>query len=333
MTYLAVDMGITNTRVWLVRDNRVVGRAHEPVGVRSTSISGDSSLLHRTLRNAIRSLEKKAHCTPQCVLAAGMITSAEGLYELPHVVAPAGKDLLSKHIKMKVFDDICEYPFFFVPGVRTGPCPTCLGGLDRTDVMRGEETEIIGLLTMKKLKEEWLFLHLGSHTKAIRIDKQGRIVASVSTLSGECADVLRTRTILSSSLGRPAGAKLSEHFFHSGVLHGCRNGLLRALFAVRLLSENSHYSRTDIYSFFLGSLIASDFQAIRQSQVLKGRVSHILLSGHSQLQKAWSMVLGHKSYHLRMLSPRERETAFLEGLRAVAFSNSLVGARMGGRCI
>lgn len=330
MTYIAIDVGTTNTRVWLLHNKKVLGQVQRPIGVRNSSISGDSTLLGSTLRAAINSVRKHSHSRPRFVLAAGMITSARGLCELPHVVAPGGKDKLSQYVEMRTFEKIFNCPFFLVPGVRINLAPSRLENIEETDIIRGEECEIVGLQKRKALSKPWVFLHLGSHTKAIHINERGQIVRSVSTLSGECFDVLRRQTILSDHLGKLT-TKLSKTFFHRGAQLSNRNGLLRALFMVRLLGENKRYSRWQLHSFLLGALLASDLQAMEKRQMFRGRLSRILISGHSQLQKTWALLLRSKHYPFLVVGRPEQEAAFLEGLRTIVFASPVFAKYWGKR--
>lgn len=67
-----------------------------------------------------------------------MITSDAGLLNVPHITAPAGKTELSESKKGMLFDEIFHLPVTFIPGIKV------LGeNLLDTDVMRGEETEVI----------------------------------------------------------------------------------------------------------------------------------------------------------------------------------------------
>ncbi len=320
MLYLALDVGTTNTRVWLLKDTRVLTRIERSVGVRNSAILGNSSMLSKTLRDAIDSL-KKTFGKPTCVLAAGMITSGRGLCEVPHVEAPAGKKKLSQHVRMKRFAEICPYPFFLVPGVRIKRAPGVLKNIHEVDIIRGEESEIVGLCMRQDLSSSWLFLHLGSHTKAIVVNRKGEIIRSLSTLSGECSDVIQQATILSDNLKISQKTQLTKKFFDAGYQQSDKYGLLRALFMVRLLGENGRYTHSNLYSFFLGALLASDFQALQNAGLLKGATTPIILSGHAQLQKAWCLLLQRHGRPFTIIKKREREHAFLDGLRTIVFSS------------
>lgn len=321
MVYLAVDTGTTNTTVWLVENDRVLRSIQHPVGARNSSISGSRTLLHRTLRDAFVSLARQATSPPRFVLAGGMITSSLGLVQVPHVLAPAGAEKLSRHVRMKTFPEISPLPFFLVPGVRVQRAPCQLASAERTDIIRGEETEIIGLLGRRNPGKPWLFVHLGSHAKAIQIDGRGRIVKSTSTLSGECLHVLRTQTILASRLARVESPRLNERFFFQGARYAKRSGLLRTLFMVRLLEENPRHRPADLYSFLVGALLRSDLHAFESQELLNSRNNPILLSGNPDLLAAWRLMLRKKRRDVEIVSPQERIAAFLEGLRRIVFTS------------
>lgn len=321
MVYLAVDTGTSNTTVWLLKGNRVLGQVREPVGVRNACVGRDGSSLPEVLRDSFRQLRRQAGADPDFVLAAGMITSSLGLLEVPHVVAPAGLAELSRHVRMKAFPHISRLPFFFVPGVRIRPAPCRLGVVESTDVIRGEETEIMGLLAKKRYPSSWILLHLGSHTKAIEVDRRGRIARSVSTLSGECLDLFRTQTILATRLSRVDGAELKPKFLDRGNRCALRHGFSRALFMIRLLEENPGYGPAELYSFLLGASVATDLKAF--DGLFREKGLPIVLSGHPALVTAWKQVLRrwNRSVMVEILRPDNRAAAFLEGLRRIVFAS------------
>jgi 2-dehydro-3-deoxygalactonokinase len=323
LIYLAVDAGTTNTTVWLMKDERILRQCKQPVGVQQTSIRGNRELLESTLRRTLRSLSQRAPSPPRFVLAAGMLTSSSGLLEVPHISAPAGIDKLAKAVRVKTFTRISALPFFFVPGVRIGRTMCDLSDVVHSDVIRGEETEIVGFLAdphRRFHRTRWLLLHVGSHAKTIEVDARGRIIRSVTTLSGEALHALRTHTILASRLRNLKQLKLHKRFFEAGVRCSERYGVSRALFMTRLLERNPQYDQRKLFSFFLGSLMASDWQAFRSVGLLSPGRLKILLTGQYNLQSAWRFMLT-KHYAVEVVSPQVRAKAFLAGLREIVFAS------------
>ena len=323
MIYFAVDTGTTNTTVWLMKDDRILQESKHAVGVRQTSIRGDRKLLESRLRQTFRSLSRRAPSPPRFVLVAGMLTSKLGFFEVPHVLAPAGAGKLAENVRMKTFARVTPLPFFLVPGVRVGRAPCELSEVAHSDVIRGEETEIVGFQATAQTRAHrtpWLLLHVGSHCKAIKVDSRGRIVRSASTLSGEALHVLRTQTILASRLRDLRSQRLLKRFFEGGARCTQRYGLSRALFMTRLLEGNSRYGQRELYSFLLGSLLASDLRAFHSLGLLAPRRVRIILSGQPNLQSAWRLLL-MKDYRVKVVSSKVRVLAFLGGLREIVFAS------------
>ena len=323
VNFVAVDSGTTKTSLWLVQGSTVRHRSQLPLGVRDSAISGNRSQLSQGLRQALAQMANRQAYRPRFILAAGMITSGLGLLEVPHVVAPAGKAELSKHVRMKEFPEICPLPFFFVPGVRIGSSPCHVDDLDQADIIRGEETEIVGLMADRRWRGPFLYLHLGSHTKAISVDKHGCIVRSVTTLGGESLQALRTQTILASQLANVGEVVLDKRFFRSGMECAQRSGLLRALFSIRLLGENRRYTPAQLFSFLLGAVLDSEVRALRSQGLLRQKQLRIALSGQPGLQRAWKLVLEQQKHRVTFLRPAQTEKAFLRGLREVVFSSQV----------
>ena len=326
VNFVAVDSGTTKTSLWLVQGSTVRHRSQLPLGVRDSAIGGNRSQLSQGLRQALAQMANRQAYRPRFILAAGMITSGLGLLEVPHVVAPAGKAELSKHVRMKEFPEICPLPFFFVPGVRIGSSPCHVDDLDQADIIRGEETEIVGLMADRRWRGPFLYLHLGSHTKAISVDKHGCIVRSVTTLGGESLQALRTQTILASQLGNVGDVDLDKNFFRRGMECAQRRGLLRALFSIRLLGENRLYNVAQLYSFLLGALLETEIRAFRGQWRLGAKRIRVFLSGQPLLQRAWKLALEREKQQAIFLNPEQTEKVFLKGLRDVIFSSQVFGA-------
>ena len=110
-----------------------------------------------------------------------MISSPQGLAELPHVSAPTGIRELATAARWFEFPEITDLPILLVPGVRTGPVAVTPSTLAESDVMRGEETLCLGLSVLGVIAPESLVLSLGSHWKAIRLNAEGLIQSSITS--------------------------------------------------------------------------------------------------------------------------------------------------------
>lgn len=202
MYIITIDTGTTNTRVCAWQDQRLLAEAARPIGVRDTAISGSTATLMNGVREAVQEAKNLATIPAAervVYLSSGMITSNVGLCEIPHLLAPAGLGELAQGMVCANLPEIAEEPIWFVPGVRNHDSAVTLGNAEQMDMMRGEETEAIGVLASLDIHGPALIVLPGSHSKFVKIDAQDRIEGCVTTLGGELLDVITRHTILANS--------------------------------------------------------------------------------------------------------------------------------------
>ncbi len=304
-----VDGGTTQTRVWAVRDGRVVAEARATVGARDTARDGSPARLVAALRDLVGQVGKAAGAVPAKIVAAGMITSPQGLREVPHVEAPAGAAELARGACLETLDGL-PVPVLLVPGVRSGAARCDGDSVLGVDVMRGEEVLALGLAP--RLAGGGVFLNLGSHWKAIRIDGAGRVVGSVSTLSGELIHATATQTILASALPPGKPVVLDPTWTDAGARAFAASGLPRALYCVRLLELRSGCTPEERQAFLYGAVMAADRAAL-----VPAGVSRVLVVGTPALAAAWSRTLARQSIEATVVEEGEIEEAFRTGCRRV----------------
>jgi len=269
-----IDCGTSNTRVRLWHLGVRVRQAERPVGVRDTVLTGSRAVLQDAVRGALLAAMSGAGLVedaPVCVLASGMITSGAGLLELPHLAAPAGLAELAEAMTLRAVDGWWARPVWWVPGVRSQQQPATLADAEAFDMMRGEETEVMGLLDRLQQAGEALLVLPGSHTKLIRLDAQGRIAASATTLGGELLQVLSQNTLLAASVGGGFVDQLDLAALDAGAQATWRSGLSRAVFGARILDVKGLADRHGRASYLLGAVLAADVQALLHSPTLQLR--------------------------------------------------------------
>lgn len=264
-----IDGGTTNVRVTLLdRQGLPLDTVKKEAGVAHTAMDGHNGRLKEAVREAISGLTdkygiKKGENAP-CV-AYGMITSREGLCEVPHLAAPADAADLRRAMVSRSFDDIAAFPIRFIPGVKNMAGKADLSNFSQMDMMRGEETEAVGLWRLLMPASACLFLLPGSHNKLTRMDETGRIMGCMTTMSGEFLSVLTNHTILSSAVDHLFAT--AETYDRDMALAGFREaekmGLGRAAFAGRILSTLGGLPPEKIASYLLGAVLSTDIQAIR----------------------------------------------------------------------
>lgn len=277
--YITLDGGTTNTRVSLVVGGTILQTVKIPMGARACI--DNAPALRQAIREAIGTL-LSAHALKERdverILASGMITCEFGLCHLPHVHTPAGLSELHDSMHEVVLDDISAIPFVFIRGVKS------VGeGLYDTDMMRGEEAELMGILQDGSKKT--LYVLPGSHSKLIETDQGGRIVRFSTMLTGEMIASLSQNTILKDAVDLSI-----EAFDGDALLEGCRyamdRGLNEALFKARVLKNLFSATPIKVYSFFLGAILSAEIVRIRASNV-----SRVVIGGRSQIKRATEALL------------------------------------------
>jgi 2-dehydro-3-deoxygalactonokinase len=235
---IAVDWGTSSLRAYLLGDGgAIIDERAMPWGIMATP-GGDFA---KALETVTEDWRRRQIDLP--MIASGMIGSAQGWREIPYVRCPAGLEDLVAALKLQT-----NVLLPIVPGlVMDGDIP---------DVIRGEETQIIGALDrMPQLHPASLLVLPGTHSKWVSV-KDGKIVAFTTYLTGELFAVLGKHSIL----GRPAltaGASTppkSETWeaFDRGVLTIREN-------ASRSLSSLLFSARTMVLSHRLPAELSLDY--------------------------------------------------------------------------
>ena len=178
------------------------------------------------------------------VLLSGMVGSRQGWREAPYVPCPAGLAELAAGLVQVPFDGA---EVFLTPGV------SAIDGSGTPEVMRGEETQVLGASA-----SAGLVCLPGSHSKWARV-AEGRILGYATYLTGEAFAALRGHTILGRLMrdGDPDPAAFERGVARSGE----PDGLLHHLFGVRTLGLFGQLADEDAASYLSGLLIGHEVRA------------------------------------------------------------------------
>lgn len=315
---LYIDGGTTRTRAWAAVRDDILATESVTIGARDAARESTSEHLAEALRQMVarvtRTCRDRGASGPAVGVAAGMITSGQGLVEVPHVEAPAGAEELARGAVEQGAGDF-GLPLVLVPGIRSGPPTTDRDDVGDTDIMRGEEVLALGLVSLGLLAGGGLLLSLGSHWKALRVDGHGRVAASVSTLGGELVSASGTHTILASSLSPEWPTVLSPEWVEAGASRARRDGLPRALYCVRLLDQRAPSTPDERRSFLVGAVMAACEDVLLPGDDPAGRP--VVLAGPVAVATAWAQLARERQMAPVILQDGEREAAFRAGCRAV----------------
>jgi len=277
--YITIDGGTTNTRISLVKDNNVIDTIKLQIGAKASI--DNNSLLKIEIKKAISQILKRNNFLEDNIdriLASGMITSEFGLCNLEHIATPAGIYELNKNMYEVVINEVSDIPFVFIRGVKT-----ISDNLDKCDMMRGEETELMGIIRNDFGK--CLYILPGSHSKLIFTDEDGRITYFTTTLTGEMIYSLSTGTILKDAVDMSV-SEINSECLENGYTYCKEKGINEALFKVRVLKNVFKGTPIQCYSFFLGVVLCGEVTTILSSDVQK-----IVIGGRTQIKQAIAKLL------------------------------------------
>ncbi len=275
--YITIDGGTTNTRVNVVCDRTTVATKKLGIG----SGSKDTEALKNAIQAAIAALLSENHLLEadiECILASGMITSEYGLCDLPHVSLPVNTEKLHNAMHKTVIEEVSSIPFVFIRGVKKEGAD-----LDRVDVMRGEETELVGML--KSDIGACLYVLPGSHSKHISVDACGSVIDLRTMMTGELFAAVIQHTILRHAADFEHN-EIDEAALLNGYAYAKKRGVNEALFKTRILSTMFGGTKEQCYSFLLGCVLCDEVEAI-----LKASEKTVVLGGQKQFRTALALLL------------------------------------------
>lgn len=303
---ISLDGGTTNTRLTLIGED-IIARKKLSVGVRD-----GKDALKSAVKAALCELLAENSLTEadvEAIVASGMVTSELGLYNVPHIVAPAGVAELSLGAAMMTLSEITKIPFIFIPGVRTFDSTDT--PLDEMDIMRGEEVEALAIVEKMGLSDATLILP-GSHMKAVYV-VGGRIVDFRTTVSGELVRAAAENTILKNSIGDFFTRNIDTGWlWHGyGICHGI--GVGAALFKLRVAGNFLGAIKAELYSCLLGIALHDDVEMI-------AREAHgtVLVGGSNPFRAAYTTLLNDKVNDLREVPDELAENAAAYGAAMIA---------------
>lgn len=233
------DSGTTNTRIYLLKDWRILDRKSAQIGSRDSALRNDRSVLIRELKRLYDELLCRNRLTQEdvaFVYMSGMISCPSGMVEIEHLSTPVSRQALRQSIVAYYEPDFFGRTVHIVPGIKTIPQGenATLDSVEQVNNMRGEEVEIFGILHRCPALAQGSSIVLlpGSHTQAVFLT-DGVIVDMSSNVTGELYNAIVCETILSSSLTGHWEGELDPALVRKGYENLHTYGFNRALYIVR----------------------------------------------------------------------------------------------------
>lgn len=183
------------------------------------------------------------------IIACGMIGAKGGWAEVPYVNVPAGPQTLMEGLMKAPRPDT-----WIAPGV-------CIK-TDCPDVMRGEETQVMGVLARHKIEGQALICLPGTHSKWVSVS-DGRIESFRTFATGEL-HALSTSQSIYGKLTKPG--EFHEPSFLLGLEVSDDRATLNHLFQARSRVLTGSLSELEAYWFLSGVLIGSEIRSVTPNE-------------------------------------------------------------------
>ena len=211
------------------------------------------------LKESIQELAKKSTVPLENVplIVSGMASSSIGMEELSYSEVPF--DTLGSTASIKTFENFNgKGSLLLVSGVKSSE-----------DVMRGEETQLIGLIKLIEIKNQGtqnlVFIFPGTHSKHIFV-KNGIIHDFQTFMTGELFNIVKEHSILKDSVesGSESISKTENDAFLKGVEVSSKSSILHNLFTVRTNQLFGTFAKKDNSSYLSGLLIGDEIRQLKQ---------------------------------------------------------------------
>jgi len=213
------------------------------------------------------------------VIISGMASSNIGMIELPYTVLPFSMDAADMTIKKITGNDFYGFELQVISGARTN-----------IDVMRGEETQLLGCAEAAARE---LFIFTGTHSKHVLVESNTAVDLK-TYMTGELFKLLSEHSVLATSVDAP-GEEADENengaAFEQGVENGATKNLLHSLFSVRTNQLLRRFSTAANYHYLSGLLIGAELADVKRMQM-----ENLVLVGEERLManylKAFTILAG-----------------------------------------
>ncbi|MEK9873228.1 MAG: 2-dehydro-3-deoxygalactonokinase [Betaproteobacteria bacterium] len=266
---LVADWGTTSLRIYVLDEKGgIVAKRTSDKGILVAKALG----FEKTFE-----LEADALLDDQQILLGGMIGSRNGWVETEYVDCPATLEGIANRLGTVTWrsQSGISRTAKITPGVRF------LGENGMSDIMRGEELQILGLMQQITDKHATIVLP-GTHSKWVSVTNN-TISTFRTYMTGEVFELLANQSILKSETKTEP---FDNNVFLDGVkLGSTENSLTNLIFQARTQLINGKLQPSSSDSFLSGILIGNEIS----HEVRNQRLIHLI--SNAKLSKLYSMAL------------------------------------------
>ena len=297
LDWVAVDWGTSNLRLWAMdAHGGILARAESDLGLNKIEDGGFEAVLRGLIAGWLP--ETLPQDREIRVIVCGMAGARQGWCEAPYANVPARPETLAAGAVKPTLKQ-AGLDVHILPG---------LCQVDDPDVMRGEETQLVGFMADHPDFAGWVCLP-GTHSKWARI-AQGTITAFRTYMSGEVFALLSQQSILRHSMQGADDAAA----FDAAIRHVAQNqtAFLHDLFGIRagglVAPDGGNKAATGaatLSGYVIGSEIADIIARLDQSD-------SIALIGDGKLASRYGRALQVHGFNAEII---DAEAATLGGLQ------------------
>ena len=290
--FVGIDWGTTHRRVY----------ALNPAGVCTQTWADDQGALACKGRfaAALDAALQRIPAAPERVLMSGMVGSALGWQEVPYVDATVALADLPRHT-VRIDTSAGTAPRMLVPGY----CVRDAWG--QPDVMRGEETQLLGAWALG-YHSGWFVLP-GTHSKWVEL-QAGRIVQLRTYMTGELFDTLGKHGTVAAATGS-ASQVWDAAAFAQGVQSAQHGSLSQQLFGCRARVVCADMPASSVQAYLSGLLIGTELHDVLRSSSDALRAKPVHFIGAAELARHYLAAARPLQLQLEVL---DAQTAYLAAL-------------------
>lgn len=272
---LGIDWGTSNRRAYLLeRDGRCIAQHNDGQGMLAVG---------KDFAGSLAALRQQMGVEPGVTtVMSGMVGSASGWQEVPYLDTSV---------------PLTDLPAHLVPVQGAADCLIVPGYCQRTngvDVMRGEETQLLGAVALG-MSDGWVVLP-GTHSKWVRL-RAGRVQQLSTYMTGELFAMLAAGGTLSALMGPGEDDPAA---FTAGMDEAqLGKPLSNTLFGVRARVVAKEMPAARARSFVSGLLIGTEFTAAREQG------AEISIIASAALSERYAVAAAHFGMRARVLDPDE----------------------------
>lgn len=288
---IVVDWGTSYLRAYhLNASGQVCARRSEPKGIMSIAGGDFNAVLDELLEDWNDPCDRP-------IMMSGMIGSRQGWVEVPYITCPAGLRNLA--------DGVRSVPAGGKRAVLICPGLVCRDADSVPDVMRGEEVQIFGALSVSASRDSATICLPGTHSKHAVV-RGNAVEGFVTYMTGELFAVLRDHSIL----GRLMAQRRTDlNAFDEGVRRASQqSGLLHHVFGVRTRILMEEMDAASLLDYLSGILIGHELASSSMRPP-------VIVVGEPNLSSLYRRALARQGIEAETVSA---EVATTRGLRAVA---------------